>query len=245
MKYILNRKLNLSYHYGDGKAVLGIVGVFNMSQDMITKFFNLVDSDNITVKEKNNALWVFSKCHFRFLKYPHWEETELNLKTFFTDISSIKTVAETTCCDDNNELVFIGITEGCVIDINTRNIRRISTISFKDDAEPSESSYPLTFNNLNKITFQESDYVKDVKVEYTDTDFSAHTNNVSYVRYCINTFSRDYYMEKDIEDFEIHFKHESHWGETLKIYRKTEGNNVFFLIKKDEIEIIRASMIIK
>ena len=45
-----------------------------------------------------------------------------------------------------------------------------------------------------------------------------------------------------ITDFEIHYINETREGQTLKIYKKLKEQEIEFLIKEEEREIVRASL---
>ena len=238
MKYEFERSLPFSYHYGDGQGLLSISSAFDLNQDMITVFFSTFNSDNMTLRRENRALWVFSKVKIKMYDYPHWEE-RLVLNSHFVDIKPVRVTSETKCYR-GEDLIFTSLTEECPIDLDTRMIRKLSSVIFPSDAEAGDKCDELSFTNLNNIVFEESDLVKKVEVQYTETDLSAHTNNVSYVRYCVNTFPRNFYDHNSVVEMEIHFKRESHYGETLEIYRKINDNRVDFLIKKGDEEIVRS-----
>ena len=80
------------------------------------------------------------------------------------------------------------------------------------------------------------------KVFSSDIDFSIHTNNVSYVKYIVNTLPCEFFEKNQITDFEIHYIRESKEGQVLKIYKKEEINAMNFLIKEGENEIVRANL---
>ncbi len=91
--------------------------------------------------------------------------------------------------------------------------------------------------------FTEDDLAYKQKVYSQDIDYSRHVNNAIYVRYVMNTLSCDFLSKNKITDFEIHYINETREGQILKIYKKEENNNIRFLIKDDEKEIIRANLI--
>ena len=91
--------------------------------------------------------------------------------------------------------------------------------------------------------FLENDLVYKQKVFLTDIDYSRHTNNVSYVKFIINTLSSEFIDKYIIIDFEIHYINESKEGQILSIYKQEKEDSMEFFIKKDEREIVRANLI--
>ena len=90
--------------------------------------------------------------------------------------------------------------------------------------------------------FSEKDYIYQQQIFSSDIDYSNHTNNVSYVKYIVNTLPSKFFEENQITDFEIHYINESKEGQILKIYKKEKNNSMEFLIKEEDREIIRASI---
>ena len=81
----------------------------------------------------------------------------------------------------------------------------------------------------------------EVKVG-TDIDFSNHTNNAVYIRHILNTFPSDFFGKHTVEDFEIHYLHETLEGDLLSIYKKQTDNTFEFLIKSGDNEVVRAKL---
>nr|MCR4562499.1 hypothetical protein [Bacilli bacterium] len=132
------------------------------------------------------------------------------------------------------------ITEMVPVDFEKRKIKRISDVCFPKDAEVNGAS-DLEFSNLKVgIVFEESDKVAEVVVSYVDTDVSKHNNNVSYIRYILNTFDEKFYGKSRINELEIHYEKESHEGDALSIYRKLIDGKYYFCIKNGQEETNRA-----
>lgn len=58
----------------------------------------------------------------------------------------------------------------------------------------------------------------------------------------VNTLNSAFLDNNKIEDIEIHYISESKEGQILEIYRYQENQEMYFLIKNDRKEIIRASL---
>ena len=52
-------------------------------------------------------------------------------------------------------------------------------------------------------------------------------------------------MEHIVEDFEIHYLHETVEGDVLSIYKKEIDNVAVFLIKSGDNEVVRAKLTFK
>ena len=102
--------------------------------------------------------------------------------------------------------------ETCVIDLDTRKIRKIETVDYPEDMEAEEAIFNDPYQVL-KDEFSEDDYVYTQKVYSSDIDYSRHTNNVSYVRYLINTLPCKFFENNRVTDVEIHYIAETKEGQ--------------------------------
>jgi len=240
MKRVYNKDYKISYSEVDKNLKLGLYESFNLAQDTVTDYFESFGGDNIIVKNKDNAVWVVSKAKVHFNKFPSWRDA-IKGRCYTTKIKPIRLELETAFKNIDGEVLFVTNQESCVIDIETRKIRKINTITYPDDMEVEQS---LTQGGYLKLDaqFKEDDLAYEQKIYSQDIDYSGHVNNAIYVRYLMNTLSCDFLSQNKITDFEIHYINESKEGQSLKIYKKEENKNIRFLIKDDEKEIIRANL---
>ena len=192
------------------------------------------------MKNKNNAAWVVSKTKVHFNKYPTWKDVIYG-RSYTTKVKPIRVEMETTFKNKHDDILFVTKQESCVIDLDTRKIKKIDTVNYPYDMEIEYNLINEPFLKLNE-EFSQKNFVYSQKVFSTDIDYSRHTNNVSYVRYIVNTLSCNFLDNNQITDFEIHYINESMEGQTLKIYKKEKQNSINFLIKNEEKEVVRANL---
>ena len=110
--------------------------------------------------------------------------------------------------------------------------------------EYEKSAKELSFEKLT-AEFSEDDFVYNQKNYYTDIDFSNHTNNAVYIRHILNTYPSKFFTEHCVDDFEIHYLHETVEGDLLSVYKKEAENSAEFLIKSGDNEVVRAKLTFK
>ena len=239
MKAEYKNTYQINYTEVDQNLKLRLIEAIIFHQNMATEYFESFESDNVVLKEQNNAAWVVSKTKVHFNKYPTWGD-KIYGRSYTTKVKPIRVEMETIFRNAEGELLFCTKQESCPIDLGTRKIRKIDTVNYPSDMETEKNIIQEPFLKLNE-KFSENDFVYEQKVFSSDIDFSRHTNNASYVRYIMNTVSCEFLDNNQITDFEIHYINESKEGQILKIYKKEEQNVMEFLIKEGEREIIRAS----
>lgn len=234
------RKFFIGYSNCDRKVNLSVLNSLYLIQDMMTEYFGFLKSDNIILKSENNAIWVLAKTKVHFNKYPKWRDL-IEGTVFTTGIKPIRVETEAQFKDKDNNVLFYANQETCVIDLTDRKIRKINTVNYPTGVQIKESINKEKYLRLN-TEFTEADKVYEQKIHSTDIDFSYHTNNVSYVKYILNSLNSDFIDSHKITDFEIHYINESKEGQKLSIYKKIKDNEIEFLIKEENREIARANL---
>lgn len=239
MTYTYTKNYNTAYSSIDRSGKLGLVELMNLNQDMITEFFGSIGSDNKILREKNNAAWIYTRTKVKINDLPFWN-TKTKAVTFVSALSPIRLEVETDLFDENENLLFAAKTEMCAIDFVERKIRKIDTLEFPKDLEPSASNISEPYVRM-KTEFESSDLIYSQKVFASDTDFTSHTNNARYVKFLMNTFDTGFYEKKSIKGFEIQFAKESREGDSLDILKKESGDHEYsFAIKNGEEAVVKA-----
>lgn len=234
------RKFYISYTSADRKINLSLVNAMSMIQDMMTEYFGKLKSDNIILKKENNAIWVLTKTKVHFNSYPKWNDI-IEGTAFTVKVTPIRVETEVDFRNKEGKLLFYAKQESCVIDLESRKLRKIKTVNYPVDIKTKESTNDIPYLKL-KEEFLDTDKVYEQKIYSSDIDFSYHTNNVVYVRYILNSLNCDFLDNCIITDIEIHYIEETKEGQNLKIYRKIKDNEIEFLIKEKERELVRARL---
>lgn len=243
MKYTNEKEFTLSYTGLDNNAELNTLYAIELAQNLMTEYFGSFKSDNLRLKKQDNALWVLSKTKVRFFNKAAWLD-KLFAKGYTIKNTALRTYIESVFYNQDSKLVFVALQENAVIDLTTRRARKIDSVSYPKDMEYEKSAKELSFEKLT-AEFSEDDFVYNQKNYYTDIDFSNHTNNAVYIRHILNTFPSKFFTEQSVEDFEIHYLHETVEGDLLSVYKKEAENSAEFLIKSGDNEVVRAKLTFK
>lgn len=245
MKYKYNKERSVGYSESDKNLRISLVGAMNLAQDMMTEYFHSYGCDNYDTKNNCNAAWVVTKAKAKFYKYPNWIDSSIKCESYTTVTKGVRICLETVITDINNNILFIVVHESCPIDLETRKVRKISSVYYPDDMEVEEAKLKEPFNRL-KENFDNVEFIYNQKVQPTDIDFSNHTNNVKYVKYIMNAFESDFWNDKIITDFEIHYISESRENDIISVYKsQIEEGIINIILKIEEKEIVKAQIIYK
>ena len=242
-KYIYNKNHTINFTEVGEDAKLNLTSAINLAQDVTGEYFEEFESDNLSLRRKNNAAWVLTKTKVHFEKHPSWKD-KVKCESYTTEVKPARVELETTFRDEKDNMLFVIKQEICPIDVTTRKIKKVKEISYPSDMKIYEEISKEKFLKLNE-NFEKKEKVLNQTVYSTDIDFIGHVNNTIYVRYIMNTFDCKFLRENEITDFEIHYLHECKENDNLQIYKKENDNKIDFLIKNGEVDSIKAFLIYK
>lgn len=240
MKSVYIKDHSINYTETDKTAKLGLCGAVSLIQDMTTEYFEVLGSNNTKMKNEYNALWVLSKTKIHFYRFPVWMEY-IKEKTYTVVRKPVRIGTEILFIDKNNDILFEAKQESCVIDYTTRKLRKLESVGYPLQSEIEEEIIKEPYLKLQE-QFSDEDKIGTQKVIYTHIDYSNHTNNVAYIKYILNALGSEVLDNILVTDFEIHYINESREGQCLDIYKKDKENEMEFLIKEQDREIVRASI---
>ncbi len=238
MKNVYEKILVLNANDGDFQSKLSIPAIMRFFQVAAGEHSIIMKMDHFTIVEKNNAFWVITKVKLKIFNLPMWGEKVL-LRTWPLLPTSIKCNRDFEFINDKNEVLIQGISEWCILDLDNRRPRRVSS-----------TCYPLNLVHLEKRSFDdnfvhfktnvlEDELLYERVIRSSDIDLNLHTNNTIYSNMVMDAFSVTNLATHELKDYEIHFSHESKEGETLRIYRSDLENKVLISgIEKDSGKIV-------
>ena len=133
MRYEYRKDFEVTYSQIDRWLSLDMVSAFSMVQQMNTEYFRSFACDNITCKERDNALWVITKTRLHFNRFPQWGEIlrgiSGTIKThgYKTEVDTVFSSSESPDVVARQELF--------VIDATSREPRKIDTLAYPQDME--------------------------------------------------------------------------------------------------------------
>ena len=215
------------------KAELSILGYMDIIQDRAASILGDIGCDNITLKNKYNAVWVFIKNRIKIYDKLLWNE-KFTVDTFISSNTKITLVIDNVFKNDKGDTVFYSKLEVCPVDLNTHKIRRVQTVGIPFDFK---SEIPELDYGYTKFEFKNPEIKYQIPVLSQSIDFSNHTNNTEYIRFILNTYSSFELEQKNIKELEIHYLHESKEKDVLTIYKEVWDDEDRFIIKKEDLSV--------
>ena len=232
MKLIKKQKVGASIT--DSRANLSVIGIFQTVEDAVTELMGELKVDNITMKEVDNAIWVFTKNRIKILKNIAWNE-DFYTVCFISSITRATVNVDIAIKSKSEELCAYSRVELCALDLQTERIKRISAIGIVDRIIPEKPEMDIAFTRFARGELPE---YGQVQVKYTGIDFSRHTNNIEYIRFILNTYSVRELEARPVKEMEITYTNQSFEDDVLTIRKGSlEGKDVFMLQKEDKVVV--------
>lgn len=233
MKYVCSGRVPFSQTGATNG--FSVIGAAQIIEDSVCAFFAAFGKDNLTLSSKYNALWVFVKNKFQKRASAKWNE-EITVETFLTNKTAATVVVDTVVKNSEGETALAARTELCVIDLDTKRIRRISSVDFPEDIEIYPSVTGFEFTRFSAATLREE---YKFNVPSTSIDLCGHVNNVEYLRFILNATSVVKEIDSPVRETEINFVAQSREGEMLTVYGGENGENEFYEIRNGEKIVAR------
>lgn len=231
---------HIDYSRVDNLARLSLDSIFDFTQIAITEYFKSINFDNLTMKNKYNYAWVISKTKLKINSIPMWGEN-IYSKIFISNIRPVKTDIETIFYDlDGNELIVIK-DEMCIISLDSRKVVKLSEIGF-DKIEVFNTVLDSPYESIDMNNLVKYD---NIKVKYCDIDCTNHTNNVSYIRFIMNSLGIEFFNNYKIVNMDLRYLNESRINESLDIYKSNNNNTLDILIKREDTNIFSLKLTYK
>ena len=109
----------------DSLANLSVSGIFQTVEDAVTELLGRLKADNVTMKNMDNAIWVFVKNRIRILKNIAWNE-EFHTICFISSITRATVDIDIAIKNRLEELCVYSRVELCALDLQSGRMKRIT-----------------------------------------------------------------------------------------------------------------------
>lgn len=216
---IFQKEIILNTNDVDFQAKLSIPAIMRHFQVIAADHTNILGVDHYSMIEKSNAFWVITKLKFEAIFLPNWNEKVI-IKTWPLLPSAVKCNRDFEFLSKDGDILVRGISEWCILDLEARSLRRVSTTIYPLDMVHLERrAYDSNYYRFSKdLGKEEPLYQRTIRL--SDLDLNIHTNNTIYSNMVMDAFSTSELKERMPFTYEIHFNNESKEDDILDIYRK-------------------------
>ena len=225
----------------DPNVKLSVKGAFDLVQDYLTEMMGALRIDGVTLREQYGCVWVFTRNRMVIDRGLNWNES-YTAESFISSAKGAKMTVDTVLRGADGRIAVYSRIEMCAIELASQRIRRVSDVGVVPAMLGEVPEREIKFSRLQHGQLTD---IATQKVKSGDIDFVQHTNNVSYVRFLMNTYTVRELREHPVREIEIRYVGQTHEGDTLTIRKAClDGRELFSIVHGDDVavecEIIRA-----
>ena len=210
------------------------VATFNHSQK--------IELDHKTMIDKSNAFWVVTKMKLVLNKEIYSQE-KISVTTWTHELGNVRALRD--CVFKSGKLVKVkGNAEWCCLDMETRKLRKFSSIIYPNLEMEKTKNNNLSFTNLREEV-TEKDFVYKKTIMSSDIDINNHTNNMVYNRIALDAFNVKELRQMQIKEYEIYFINESYEGDVVEVFKKKVKQHYYIEGKIQDKTIFRVVIKLK
>ena len=164
--------------------------------------------------EKTGTLWVLSRVAIEMESYPRLMDN-YSLSTWIEGYNRHFSERNIEIRHADGHLLGYARTIWVAIDLRTRRPADLSAISYISDTVLDR---PCPIARQEKIRpIEPPQIVHDYTFRVSDIDLNRHVNSTRYVELIMNQMDLADFDEYYLHRFEIEYKHEAHYGETVEV----------------------------
>lgn len=244
-------KLSSSYRVtvvdADFTKKLKMSAAFNYFQEIAGNHSQKLGSGFDDIKIKANAAWVLAKMRVDVIRYPLWEE-EVTIETWPLPPKKYELDRDYIMNDINGNIVMRAVSTWAVIDIDSRELKKVETISADWPEFITERAIDCKLGKIRPNGELELAYNRHIGC--SDIDMNGHINNSKYIDFIMDCFSLEDIKKYRAESIQVSYQNEAFAGDTIEIYKcydKSNENRIYVegIKSVDKKTIFTASMDIK
>lgn len=175
--------------------------------------------------QKTRTVWVLSRMHLHFNRYPMWRE-EVKLTTWHKGAEGLFYLRDFLMTGSGGETLVAATTSWVVLNIDTRRISRDSEV-LDNGTACHDNALEHSCDKVRIPAGANAEKVGEHKVSYSDVDMNGHTNNARYIVWALDALGYDFAVNNPVKDLKINFNNETRPGDTVELYRAEAGGRIY------------------
>ncbi len=220
----------------DGR--MGIADIMGAMQYAVMLHSDEMDVGFRRMLREFNSKWVIVKLRLELDKIPVCSDT-LHIETWPHKPGPLKFMRSYKLCDNSGTQIIGGISDWCLIDADTFEIKRSRDVYYPEMEYISDKTVNGKYTNKS-VDMTNDDYIYTKTVRLSDLDMNGHVNNVSYIQMATDCFGVSEMEMLEIKTFEMYFVAQCFEGDKIDLYKREVDGIIFITAKKDGGDVFRA-----
>lgn len=170
--------------------------------------------------QEHHHTWVLSRLSIEMEEMPRQYEN-IEVHTWVESVMKLFTNRNFAIRGKDGKAYGYARSVWAMIDMETRRPLDLTTLYDGDICNyvVSEEENHCPIEGHGRFRFKDAEYLCDLHPAYSDIDINGHVNSIKYVEHILNLFPKEQFQD-GIRRFEIAYKNEAYYGETLAVYRQ-------------------------
>ena len=216
-------KYTVKVYEADNLGRAGIVPLFDYFQDIAWCHYSRVEAA-LGKFLTGSEIWAMTRVEVYLDRPAMWKE-EVELETWSRGIEKLTAYRDFFIRDMQGGQIGAGTATWVVLDLETKKIQRLESISAK---WPSQTGKSSVNKNADKVPSPaNAAYSEGFKVNYSDMDVNQHVNSGRYIQWMIDDFGREFLEKHALAHIKVNFAEEAMPGDGLIAGRLDKGNGLW------------------
>lgn len=188
--------------------------------------------------EQIKKTWILLSWKVKVIKRPSYSETLL-VKTWSRLIEKLYAYRDFEIYNQQNELLAVVTSKWIFIDTENKKIQKIT--EEVANAYGTEDINVFGKKDIDKLKEPEN-YINEIDFKITKNliDINNHLHNIYYLDLAKEAIKEETIFSNEIDNFEIMYKHEITYGQTVKVMYGIVDNTYYVVIKNEDKTKIHA-----
>lgn len=217
-----NKKYSMHFdiacYMSDYNRILRPSAFLDCAQDIATKAAGSLDFGDTALKT-HNCVWILARQQVQFLKPVKFGDV-VRLDSWHKGLKGINFMRDYQMLSEDGEPMVNSTSSWIIMDIAERRLCRDEAVMSRVPAEPQSEDHAIEAP-CPKVVMPRSvqpELIGTHVVNYSDTDFNLHANNVKYTVWAIDALPESLVYEHFLKELTINFNREARRGETVELY---------------------------
>lgn len=184
--------------------------------------------------------WVMFRLALHLTRLPKHGEN-VTIETWPSGVTSKHVFRDYRILDNKNELIGTAKSSWVVFDFHQRKV--VAVPDFIKEIKIDADRQPVQYQEEKVSIGSNFNLQKEIHVGWYDIDVNRHVNNLSYIRWLIDTLPVHFLQKHQLKEFDIVFRAESSLGDYLLLKAQQEpagATEIDHVISKLDQELIIA-----
>lgn len=232
MDFIYTEQYDIHSYEADYKGNASVLSLCNFLQEIAWQHAEHMELGYSHLISKD-LIWIMLRQSFNIKKYPVWGD-KVKVNTWPSGKDKLYCYRQFEILNSNNEVLANAIFTWMVIDVNSKRPQRTDVYFSVNLPEKFNKIPELLPPKINKEV--NGELIRTIDVTVSDIDVNNHVNNVTYIKWILDSFPLEFHDKFSLKSFNSNFIAEAVYGDTIEIHAEeiNESSHKVAIIRKSD-----------